>query len=599
MTEQVFAQDLMLGATPDGAGLVRFAFWAPGCQSVTLELEGQPPLGMSRDADGLFSVMAPCAAGTPYRYRVSPDLTVPDPASRAQQGDVHDASLVVDPRAYHWQFADWAGRPWHETVLYEVHVGAAGGFAGVMQMLPRLAKLGVTAVELMPIADFPGGHNWGYDGVLPYAPDAAYGTVDDLKRLIDAAHGLQMMIFLDVVYNHFGPDGNYIGGYAPDFFRSDVPTPWGQAIDFRQPPVRRYFIENALYWLMEYRFDGLRFDAVHAIGDLGFLREMAAEIRATVEPGRHVHLVLENEHNNASLLRAGPGEAGYDAQWADDFHNTLHVLLTGETEGYYESFVNAAPLLARCLAEGFAYQGDPSPHHDGRPRGEPSGHLPPTSFVSFLQNHDQTGNRAMGERLISLAHPDALRAAAVLLLLAPQIPMLFMGEEWGTRTPFLFFTDHHDDLADAVREGRRKEFARFAAFTNPEAREQIPDPNSAETFRRSIPDPIEAEGPDHAAWLGLHVDLLRLRRRQIIPRLPGTSSLGAQALGSHAVRASWRLGDGAVLTIAANFGDAAVPCAAGPGPILVTSFPAQAAAPAADDASLNPRTATVWLEQPA
>jgi maltooligosyltrehalose trehalohydrolase len=587
-----FAVDLTWGATPDGAGRTRFALWAPGREAVTLEIAGMPAQAMTRDADGMFRATAACGAGSAYRYRVAPDLAVPDPAARAQQGCVHDPSLVVDPRAFDWQNADWRGRPWHEVVLYEVHVGAAGGFAGVQAMLPRLAKLGVTAIELMPIADFPGQRNWGYDGVLPYAPDTAYGSVDALKRLIDTAHGLQLMVFLDVVYNHFGPDGNYLGSYAPDFFHRDSHTPWGQGIDFGQPMVQRYFIENALYWLMEYRFDGLRFDAVHAIGDNEFLRAMAAELRARVEPGRHIHLVLENEHNAAGLLRAAPDQPGYDAQWSDDFHNSLHVLLTGETEAYYESFVDGAALLARCLSEGFAYQGDPSPHHDGKPRGEPSAHLPPTAFVSFLQNHDQVGNRAIGERLIALAHPEALRAATVLLLLAPQIPMLFFGEEWGARTPFLFFTDFHDELADAVREGRRREFARFNSFADEAARARIPDPNDPATFRSSIADPGEAGSAGHAAWFGLHVDLLRLRRRQIIPRLPGTRSLGAAAIGTHAVRAAWRLGDGSTLTIGANFGAQAVTCEAGAGALLMAVGPQRDAT--AD--TLPPRSAAVWLE---
>jgi maltooligosyltrehalose trehalohydrolase len=585
-----FVRRLPFGATPQGEA-TEFRLWAPGAEAVTLETEGMAPLAMQPDGDGVFIALAPCGAGTRYRYRVAPDLAVPDPAARAQDGGVHDASLVVDPLAYAWRHPDWQGRPWHETVLYELHAGAMGGFRGVAAQLPQLAKLGVTAVELMPIAAFPGERNWGYDGVLPYAPASSYGAPDELKHMIDTAHGLELMVFLDVVYNHFGPDGNYIGSYAPNFFRDDVPTPWGQAIDFRQPQVRRYFIENALYWLEEYRFDGLRFDAVHAIGDPGFLQEMAREIRATVAPGRHVHLVLENEHNNASLLRTGPNAPGYDAQWSDDFHNCLHVLLTGETEAYYESFADAAPLLARCLAEGFAYQGEVSPHH-GEKRGEPSAHLPPTDFVAFLQNHDQIGNRAFGERLTVLAHPDALRAATLLLLLSPQIPMLFMGDEWGSRQPFLFFTGHHDELADAVREGRRKEFAKFAAFQDPEKREKIPDPNDVGTFRTSIPDPTEAERAEHSAWHGFYVDLLRLRSRRIVPRLIGSASLGAQALGSHAVRAAWRMGDGALLTIAANFGDQAVTCEPGAGYVLAATGGEAAA-------ELPARSATAWLDQAA
>ncbi|MBJ7265030.1 MAG: malto-oligosyltrehalose trehalohydrolase, partial [Burkholderiaceae bacterium] len=318
-----------------------------------------------------------------------------------------------------------AASPWHETVIYEIHPGIAGGYAGIEARLPALAQLGITAIELMPIADFPGARNWGYDGVLPYAPDTAYGTPDELRHLIDTAHGLDMMVFLDVVYNHFGPDGNYLNAYAADFFDPKKQTPWGPAIDFSQSAVRRYFAENALYWLSEYRFDGLRLDAVHAISDPGWLPEMAAYVRANVAPDRHVHLVLENEDNIASHLTRG-----FDAQWNDDAHHVLHYLLTGETRAYYADFSkHASQRLARSLSEGFVYQGDPSSLRGGALRGESSAHLPPSAFVLFLQNHDQVGNRAFGERLLKLVanRPDALRAAVALQLLAPHIPLLFMG----------------------------------------------------------------------------------------------------------------------------------------------------------------------------
>ncbi|HEY1856321.1 alpha-amylase family glycosyl hydrolase, partial [Acidocella sp.] len=350
--------------------------------------------------------------------------------------------LVTDLN-FRWRHADWRGLPWAETVIYELHVGAYGGFDGVTAQLPRLAALGVTAIELMPIADFPGRHNWGYDGVLPYAPAAAYGSPEALHTLIDTAHGLGLQVFLDVVYNHFGPDGNYLNVYAKSFFRADQQTLWGQAIDFRHPEVRDFFIGNALYWLRDYRFDGLRFDAVHAIGDSPFLLEMAETIRAAL-PDRHIHLILENEDNDPDLLHVAVEEQKFDAQWSDDWHHCAHVLLTREGEGYYEDFQSPAQQMARCLAEGFAYQGDPAPHHGGEPRGRPSTHLPSTAFVICLQNHDQIGNRAFGERLRQLAHPAALRAAIALLLFTPQIPMIFMGEEFGETRPFLYFTDHHD-----------------------------------------------------------------------------------------------------------------------------------------------------------
>ena len=574
----------MFGAVILADGETRFAFWAPDAEAVSVETEEGRRFPMTRRADGVFEAVIGMWAGAKYKYRVSDELAVPDPASRAQDGGVHGWSVVVDPD-YDWRQVSWRGRPWHETVVYELHPGAMGGFAGIEAELERLAKLGVTAIELMPIADFPGRHNWGYDGVLIYAPAQAYGTPTELRRMIDAAHGLGIQVFLDVVYNHFGPDGNYLSAYAKSFFREDKHTPWGHAIDFSQAQVQDFFIGNALYWLNDYRFDGLRFDAVHAIEDEEFLLNMAAAIRAGA-PEREVHLILENEHNDARLLRVGPEEAKFDAQWADDWHHGAHVLLTGESEGYYEDFQDAARLLARCLAEGFAYQGEGLPHADGKARGTPSAHVPSTGFVICLQNHDQVGNRAMGERLTVLADKQALQAAVVVLLMTPQIPMIFYGEEFGTRTPFLFFTDHEPELGKLVTEGRRKEFAKFTAFTDPATREKIPDPNDAGTFRASVP----ARPEDAEEWEALYARLLALRREHVVPGIVGCESLGAEAVGESGVRASWRLKGGGVLTIAANFGAAAVACAAGPGALLVGEAPA-------DAGTLPGRTALVWLQR--
>jgi maltooligosyltrehalose trehalohydrolase len=530
---------------------VEFALWAPDAETVDLVLnatdDNRDISPMQRNPDGMFIRRANAAPGTRYRYRIDGTTEVPDPASHAQAGDVHGPSIVVD-HAFAWQHPNWRGRPWAESILYELHPGAFGGFAGVTAQLPRLVALGITAIELMPIADFPGNHNWGYDGVLPYAPDARYGTPHALKTLIDTAHGLGCQVFLDVVYNHFGPDGNYLNVYAKSFFREDQHTPWGNAIDFRRPQVRDFFTGNALFWLEQYRFDGLRFDAVHAIEDPAFLQEMAATIRSTIT-NRHVHLILENEHNDATLLD-DPTQK-FDAQWSDDWHHCAHVLLTREAEGYYEDFQNPAQQMARCLAEGFAYQGDLSLHKNNKPRGTPSTHLPTTAFVICLQNHDQIGNRALGERLRSLAHPDALRAATALLLFTPQIPMIFMGEEFGETRPFLYFTDHHDELGKLVTAGRRKEFARFAAFSNPEARTQIPDPNAKTTFEASIPH--FTEHTTENSWTELYTQCLDLRRREIIPRLAGCTAIAATALSPHAVRAAWRMNDGATLTLATNF----------------------------------------------
>jgi malto-oligosyltrehalose trehalohydrolase len=538
----VFARDLPFGATLVAPGRTRFRLWAPDQQSVAVDIEGSNAVTMVRDVDGWFEAEAACAAGARYRYRLQNGLAVPDPASRRQADDVHGTSVVVDPRAYRWRHPEWRGRKWQDAVLYELHAGCLGGFSGVVERLSDLAQLGITAVELMPVNDFPGTRNWGYDGVLPFAPDASYGTPDDLKALIDEAHGLGLMVFLDVVYNHFGPDGNYLASYASGFFRHDVATPWGAAIDFRRPEVRRFFTENALYWLMEYRFDGLRFDAVHAIASPDWLDEMAREVRATVETGRRVHLVLEHDGNAAEHLRRG-----FDAQWNDDGHHVLHVLLTGEADGYYADYADRpAERLARCLCEGFAYQGEPSAYRGGVPRGAPSRDLPPTAFVLFLQNHDQVGNRPFGDRLTTGVEGEVLEAAIALQLLCPQIPLIFMGEEGASRTPFLFFTDHHGELAQAVRDGRRREFADFHGFRDGECAESIPDPNALATFdgcRLEMPDPTRR---------ALYRKLLTLRTAVLAPHLEGARALSAQALGLAAVAAQWRLDNGALLTLFTN-----------------------------------------------
>ncbi len=586
-----FRFDLPFGARLLRPDLTAFRLYAPAQSQVTVEIEGATPVAMRRHSDGWFEAEGGCGAGARYRYRLGTGQAIPDPGSRRQAGDVHDLSVVVDPAAYGWRHPDWRGRPWHETVLYEVHAGAAGGFHGVARMLPRLAEIGITAVELMPIADFPGRRNWGYDGVLIYAPESSYGTPEDLKALVDAAHSHGMMIFLDVVYNHFGPEGNYLAAYAPQFFRDDINTPWGPAIDFRRNEVRQFFTENALYWLTEYRFDGLRFDAVHAISEPDWLDEMAAAVRSTVETGRQVHLVLENDANIASHLRRG-----FDAQWNDDAHHVLHVLLSGETEGYYEDYAeDCAAKLARSLAEGFVYQGEPSPHRNGAPRGTPSRDLPPTAFVMFLQNHDQVGNRAFGERLTVLADPTALEAAIVLQMLSPEIPLLFMGEEDASRTPFFFFSDYREALADAVREGRRREFAKFAAFADPARRDAIPDPNAASTFEKSVPKPDAARSTERR---DLYRQLLKVRRNEIVPRLIGAQALEACAIGKAAAQARWRLGDGCVLTIAINLGSEPAALTHGaPGRMLFES--AGGAGERACSGMLAPRSSIALLEEPA
>lgn len=564
---------------PHGARMLdakhtRFALWAPDAFYVSVELEDGSSSAMLSQADGWFVVELQCPAGTRYRYNIDGERDVPDPASRAQALDVHGWSLVVDPLAYQWRHSHWQGRPWHQAVIYELHVGALGGYAEVEKHLPRLAELGITAIELMPLAQFPGERNWGYDGVLPYAPQSTYGSPEQLKQLIDRAHEHGLAVILDVVYNHFGPDGNYLGQYAKGFFREDVHTPWGAGIDFDRREVRDFFLDNALMWLLEYRFDGLRLDAVHAIDNPDFLKELAHRVRQQVDPARHVWLVLENEFNQANLL-----EQDFDAQWNDDGHNALHVLLTGETDAYYNDFAeDTTAKLARCLSEGFIYQGHATRH--GHMRGERSGHLPPSAFVLFLQNHDQIGNRALGERLHQLCTPEALRAATALLLLSPMIPLMFMGDEVNASEPFLFFTDHHGELAEAVREGRRNEFAEFAAFQDAERRERIPDPNAESTFHQSIPSFTENQ---HTR---LYRQLLSLRQRHIVPHLPGCMALGAQVLGQGAVSARWRLGNGEVLQIDLNLSQARFEYPAGAHTLFAS---------APDDALLAPFCARVSL----
>jgi len=566
------------GARKLGEGQTGFRLWAPAQESVWVAVEDGPLVPMARDEGGWFTATASVPPRTRYRYRLADGTLVPDPASRQQAHDVHGPSVVVD-EVFAWRNPLWTGRPWQEAVIYELHAGLFGGFNGIQDALPRLRSLGVTAVQLMPIADFPGRHNWGYDGVLPYAPDRSYGTPDELKQMIDAAHELGLLVYLDVVYNHFGPDGNYLHTYAPQFFREDVKTPWGPAIDFRRPEVRDYFIGNVLMWLRDYRFDGLRFDAVHAIHEQDWITEMAAIVRESVGRERHIHLVLEH-HNAASHL-----EGQVDAQWNDDAHNVLHVLLTGETGGYYADYAHQpAEQLARCLAEGWVFQGQWS-NYLKEERGAPSVDLRPDAHVLFLQNHDQTGNRAMGERLTVLADPLALEAAIALQMLCPQIPLIFMGEEFGSRTPFLYFTDHEPGLAQAVREGRRAEFAGFAEFADPANRERIPDPNDPATYQASAAKPPAEAAAERQA---LYERLIALRRVEIVPRLAGCRSAGATAIGPKAVAAAWIMADGSRLTIAVNLGDDTVRYTAPKGRQL---YPADGY-----PGSLNRPSTFVWLE---
>ena len=552
---------------------VVFRLWAPGATAVELVLEqtsgGPEFFPMAGGGDGWYQFFSPRAGpGSRYRFRIDRHLLVPDPASRCQAGDVHGPSVVIDPRAFPWHDGSWRGRPWEEAIIYELHTGAFapdGSFAGVIERLDYLVDLGVTAIELMPVADFPGRRNWGYDGVLLFAPDRAYGSPDDLKALVQAAHDRNLMVLLDVVYNHFGPEGNYLYVYARNaFFDERRQTPWGGALNFDgdgSATVRRFFLDNALYWLEEYHLDGLRFDAVHAILDRSrphILEEIAQAVHAGPGRDRHIHLILENDDNEARYLGRDPAGACplYRAQWNDDLHHCCHVLLTHEHQGYYLDYAaHPLELLGRCLAEGFAFQGEASPYRDHQARGERSDHLPPTAFVSFLQNHDQIGNRAFGERLGRLAPEPLLRMTVALVLLAPSVPLLFMGEEFGATTPFLYFCDFGPDLAVKVREGRRREFRRFPQFAAPGARALIPDPNLADTFQRSRLDWRQADREEGRSWLQLYRELLALRRQIIVPRLAGTGRNRAwySRIGDGGLHVRWLLAGGGRLEVLVNF----------------------------------------------
>ena len=554
-------KDRQFGArlTDDGAS---FRLWAPAARRVDLVLEKPQP--MQRDGEGWHSLeLAGAGAGTRYNYRIDGEIDVPDPASAFQPEDVFGPSELIDHDSFAWRARNWRGRPWAETVLIETHVGAfthAGTYRAMVAKLDHLAATGITALELMPLADFAGSRGWGYDGVLWYAPDSAYGRPEDLKSLIDEAHLRGLMVFLDVVYNHFGPEGNFLNRYAPAFF-TGAHTPWGNAIDYRVLQVRAFAIESALCWLRDYRFDGLRLDAVNHIvtppGEISMLHDLSLAVgKLAAESGRHIHLVIENGNNAASLLdpAENPPRGKYRAQWNDDYHHAFHVQLTGESQGYYGDF-QQLPItaLARALASGFIYQGEFAPFW-GRRRGEPSGGLPPTAFVNFLQNHDQIGNRARGDRLESIADGKAIEAALAITLLAPMIPLLFMGEEWGSKVPFPFFCNFRGGLAEAVRAGRRREYGWAYAIHG----DVVPDPLDPASFRSAK---LDWEARDSAACrerLALVRKLLSIRHREIVPRLEGAAFGRAHSRDDGLLVAHWRIGDGTTLKLSANLSAAEI-----------------------------------------
>ena len=549
--------------SPDGCA--QFRLWAPAHEEIRLAIAGHESIHRMHAAeDGWHEVILPAqSAGLRYEYVLPGGERVPDPASHFQPDGVRGPSELIDPHSYRWRVNDWRGRPWSSAVLYELHVGTftpAGTFDGVISKLDYLAELGVTALQIMPIGAFPGRRNWGYDGVLPYACHANYGRPEDLKRLVDEAHARGLMVMLDVVYNHFGPEGNLLSLYAPRFFTERHKTPWGAAINFDGSgcrAVRDFFIGNAVRWVREFRVDGLRLDAVHAIIDDSrphLLEELAAAVHRSV-PERPVHLVLENEENEAHWLRrnAAGRPLSFTAQWNDDVHHVLHTAATDESAGYYEDYHGDTPKLGRALAEGFCFQGELMRFRGSR-RGARSAFLPPCAFIAFIQNHDQIGNRALGERLNRLASEEARRALTAIYLLLPQIPMLFMGEEWDATQPFPFFCDFEGELAEAIRKGRCTEFSHLPEFSDPDSLAKLPDPLSEATFRSAVLDWSAPERPAHGAWLERYRKILAVRRAEIVPRL---RYIGAEAgryfiRGPGAVSVQWQCGDGTRLQLDAN-----------------------------------------------
>lgn len=562
------AHHMPYGAEVLSDGRVRFQLWAPGVDRVELSIAGHgDDLPMESNGEGWYIMTTSLVhTGASYCFILPDGRRLPDPASRFQPEDVHGPSEVIDPTSFAWQDTEWKGRAWNEVVLYELHIGAfteQGTFLAATERLDHLRDLGVTAIEIMPIADFPGQRNWGYDGVLLYAPDSTYGRPEDLKVLVEAAHARGIAVILDVVYNHFGPDGNYLPTYAPQIFTKHHKTPWGDAINYDDQgskPVREFIIHNALYWIEEFHLDGLRLDAVHQIkdnSDQHLLTELVERVRASVTT-RPIHLILENERNQASrLIRNADGyPQSFTAQWNDDMHHVLHTAATLESNGYYGDYKDSPEKLGRALAEGFAFQGQLM-EHSGSVRGEASGFLPPGAFIAFMQNHDQIGNRAFGERVNRITSAEAVHAIASIYLLLPQTPMLFMGEEWGSSQPFPYFCDFHGELAELVRKGRRDEFASFPEFHHPEQRERIPDPQAEETFQSAKLQWLQAEEEVHAAWVAWYKHILGLRRELITPLLAeikgdaGTFDI----LGQGAVVVRWKLGSGGKLVLAANLSD--------------------------------------------
>ncbi len=517
------------GANVGDDHAVRFAVWAPHAERIAVRLAGSRGYvdhPLERRDDGSFQgVVKAAQIGSDYFYVVDGDRARPDPVSRHQPFGVHGPSRVVDPSGFRWSDAGWHGVGMRDLVIYELHVGTfseAGTFDATIERLPALRGLGITAIELMPVAEFPGGRNWGYDGVHPYAPQSTYGGPEGLRRLVDRAHGVGLAVILDVVYNHLGPEGNYLAEFGP-YFTDRYRTPWGQGVNFDGPDsdeVRRYFVDNALYWVSECHVDGLRLDAVHSIFDFSaehILAEITAAVHALGENlGRRTLVIAESDLNDPRIVRPPVhGGFGLDGQWSDDFHHAVHAALTGERRGYYADF-GSVGAIAEVLRERFVLRGGHSKFRRRR-HGAPAGDLPAERFVVFTQNHDQVGNCARGDRLAALISFEAQKLCAALLLLSPYTPLVFMGQEYGETRPFLYFVSHGNrDLVEAVRTGRQREFVSLGWEG------EVPDPQAVETFERSRIDWPSAGSPGHAELLRLHRDLLALRREE--PELLGADA---------------------------------------------------------------------------
>lgn len=505
-----------------------FVAWSSVAERVQVLIEeGRPGEGGRLEAmepigDGFFRRhVAGVVDGARYSFVLDGDR-VPDPFARYLPDGVHASAEVVATR----KTAPLATPPAaHAWILYELHVGTfspEGTYRGVIDRLDHLVALGVTAIELLPLAAFPGERGWGYDGVALFAPFAGYGTPDDLRALIDAAHQRGLAMVLDVVYNHFGPAGNYLSKYGPEYFTQDASTPWGAAPDHARAPMRSLAVENARYWLEDFGFDGLRLDATHAIVDGSVLKEITALAHAMTPPRK---VFFEDERNDRKVI----DELGADGFWADDFHHQVHVLLTGERDGYYAAYQPTLEALARTIRQGIRYTGEPYAPWKDEPRGRPLGDLPLERLVYCTQNHDQVGNRALGTRLSRDADLDAFVAASALLLFLPMTPLLFMGQEWAASTPFLFFSDHEGELGRQVTEGRRSEFAGFSGFADPE---KVPDPQARSTFEASILNWSERRSAPHEHVLAVHRALLQLRRSDaVLSRAAGAGDLDVEVMG--------------------------------------------------------------------